>query len=170
MEAIEAIYTRGSVRKYKQKEISDDIIKMIIKAGMQAPSAGNEQPWQFLIIKDKNILNKIPKINPYAAMTKDAMLGIMVLGDLSLEKFKGFWVQDCSACVENILLSAHALGLGAVWTAIYGLPERVASFKKLFGLPENVIPFAFIPLGYPDQGILVEDRFNEQRIHYNKWV
>ena len=109
-----AIFNRRSIRKYINKDISEDIINKIIKAGMAAPSAGNEQPWHFILINDKNILNEIPKFHPYSQMLKEVSCAIVVCGDLSLEKYEGFWVQDCSAATQNMLLMAQELGLGSV--------------------------------------------------------
>lgn len=169
METLEAIQTRRSVRKYKKQKVSEDLIKKILSAGMSAPSAGNEQPWHFIVIRERSVLDEIPKFSPWSSMVKEADFGILVCGDVSLEKYEGFWVQDCSAATENILLAVHALGLGAVWTGVYPMNDRVNGFRKLLNLPENVIPLAFIPIGYPLHEPSEEDRFMEDRIHYNKW-
>lgn len=170
METIDAIMSRRSVRKYKADKISDELIEKILAAGMQAPSAMNEQPWHFIVIKDRKILSEIPKFSPYAAMAKDAPLAILVCGDTKLEKIKGFWFQDCSACIQNILLAAHAMGIGAVWTAAYPLQDRVEGYKKLLDLPESVIPLALIPMGYPDERPSPQSRFKKERVHINKWL
>ena len=169
MKALEIIHSRRSIRKYEKRKVSDELIIKIISAGMAAPSAGNQQPWQFILIKDEKILSKIPQIHPYAAMAKDAPVAILICGDLGLEKHEGFWVQDCSAATENILLAANALGLGAVWTGVFPVQERINGFKKLLDIPENVIPFALIPLGFPAEKRLKEDRYKAERIHYNGW-
>jgi len=169
MDAIEALNTRRSIRKYNECEISEETINKIIEAGMEAPSAINEQPWHFIVITDKEILNKMPEIHPHALMAKQATIGILICGDLSLEKAEGFWVQDCSAATQNILLAVHALGLGAVWTGVYPRKERVNGFKEFFKLPENIIPFAFIPVGFPAEKSFKAERFKKSRIHYNNW-
>lgn len=169
MDALEVINTRRSIRKYKEGEISKETINKILEAGMSAPSAINEQPWHFVVITEKNILKKIPEIHPHASMATKATIAILVCGDLNLEKAKGFWVQDCSAATQNILLAIHALGLGAVWTGVYPRQKRIDGFRKLFNLPENIIPFAFIPVGYPAEKPFKADRFKKERIHYNKW-
>lgn len=169
MDLFEAIHTRRSIRRFENKALSEGDLHKILEAGMSAPSAGNEQPWQFIVIKDKNILAEIPKISPYASMAKDAGAAILVCGDTSLEEYPGFWVQDCSACIQNILLAVHGLGLGAVWTAIYPDEGRVANFKKLFSLPKTVVPLALIPIGYPAQKSGKSDRFKPERIHKDKW-
>ena len=169
MDAIKALNTRRSIRKYNEGKISEETINKIIEAGMEAPSAINEQPWHFIVITDKEILNKIPEIHPHALMARQATIGIIVCCDLSLEKAKDMWVQDCSAATQNILLAVHALGLGAVWTGVYPRKERVDGFKEMFNLPKDIIPFLFIPIGYPAEKPFKADRFKNSRIHYNKW-
>ena len=169
MDAIKALNTRRSIRKYNEGKISEETINKIIEAGMEAPSAINEQPWHFIVITDKEILNKIPEIHPHALMARQATIGIIVCCDLSLEKAKDMWVQDCSAATQNILLAVHALGLGAVWTGVYPRKERVDGFKEMFNLPKDIIPFLFIPIGYPAEKPFKADRFKKSRIHYNKW-
>jgi nitroreductase len=169
MDTIEAIKTRRSIRRFQDKEISEAELKELLAAAMQAPSGGNEQPWHFVVIKDKTILEKIPSIHLHASMAKEASAAIIVCGDMNLEKYKGLWMQDCSAAVENLLLAAHAKGFGAVWCAIYPNEERMASFSKMFGLPTNVLPFALVPVGYPAEEKKPEDRFRADRVHKNKW-
>lgn len=149
MELTEAIHTRRSIRAFTDEPVTDEEITRLISAAMMAPSAGNQRPWQFIITRDKARLHAVTTINPYAGMADKTDLGILVCGDTSLEKYPGFWVQDCSAAIQNLLLAAHDQGLGAVWTGIHPLEERVTGFKDLFNLPDHVIPLAFIPLGHP---------------------
>jgi nitroreductase len=169
MDVMEAIHTRRSIRKFQQKAVPDDLVRDLLAAAMSAPSAGNQQPWQFVIITDREILGKVPGLNPYAAMAKDAPLAILICGDLALEKFPGYWVQDCSAATQNLLLAAHGKGLGAVWTGIYPTNDRVEGFMKLCNLPEKVIPLALVAIGYPAQTLQREDRFRADRIHLDLW-
>lgn len=136
---------------------------------MSAPSAGNEQPWQFVVITDRRTLDAIPRIHPYAEMAAEAAVAVLVCGDKRLEKHKGFWVQDCSAAVQNILIAARALGLGAVWCGIYPREGRVAGFRKLLSLPPEVIPLALVPVGWPAEVKPPAERFDERRIRYNRW-
>jgi nitroreductase len=157
------------MRSFEDRPVPDDLVRDILAAGMTAPSAGNEQPWHFVVITDRTILDSIPDIHPYAAMSREAQVGILVCGDLSLEKYEGYWVQDCSAAAQNMLLAIHALGLGAVWTGVYPTEDRVKNFRELFELPENITPFAFIPMGYPVQKGRRLARFREDRVHHNKW-
>ena len=169
MDAIAAIKTRRSVRAYTAEPVTDAKVGEILRCGMQAPSACNEQPWQFVVVRDKETLGKDSGINPYAAYAKNAPVAILVADDLSLEKCGGYWIEDTSACAENMLLAAHALGLGAVWTGIFPLPERVAAFRALLKMPETVTPMALLVMGYPAEHPAPKDRFLPERIHREKW-
>jgi nitroreductase len=169
MNTIEAIRTRRSVRKYTDQKVSPEIIKELLTAAMSAPSAGNQQPWHFVVIDDRSILNQVPSFSPYASMCKESPVSILVCGDTQLEKHPGFWVQDCSAAVQNLLLAVHDKGLGAVWTGVYPREERVEGFRTLLRLPKGIIPLAFIVIGYPAQIPASQDRFQEDRVHHNRW-
>ena len=169
MNTLEAISTRRSVRSFTSKPIAKEIVEELLRAAMSAPSAGNEQPWQFVVMDDRRILDRIIDVNPNAKMCKEAQAAILVCGDTSKEKYPGFWVQDCSAAAQNILLAAHDKGIGSVWTGIYPIKERVEGFRKLLGLPENVVPFCLVPLGYPAKQVPQVDRFQRDRVHHNGW-
>lgn len=169
MEAIEAILGRRSIRKYTDKPVPESVIKKLLECGMSAPSAGNQQPWHFIVINEREILDKIPEFHPYAEMLREAKVAICVCADLNLEKHKGYWVQDCSAATENILICAHALGLGACWLGIYPRDQRVEGLRRLLSIPDNVIPLSLIAIGYPAEQKPPANRFNTSRIHYNKW-
>lgn len=166
---VDIIKKRRSIRSYKDKEVSDEDIYTLLEAAMLAPSAGNEQPWHFIIIDDKDIINKIPSIHPYSKMITQVNKAILVCADLNQTKYEGYWAQDCAAATENILLKAVDIGLGTVWLGIYPDEDRVAKFKNLFKLPADIIPFALIPVGYPDQEKETPNRFDTSRIHRNKW-
>ncbi|KPK76131.1 MAG: NADH dehydrogenase [Phycisphaerae bacterium SM23_30] len=171
MEVIEAILTRRSIRRYTEEPIGEEEMEQLIKAGMAAPSAHNEQPWHFIVIRDRALLEEIPKIHPYAQMLREAAAALAVCGDLEREKNKGlgYWILDCSAAAENILLAAHALGLGACWLGFHPRPERKDALRKLLKLPANVEPLCVIALGHPAEGKGPADRFKADRIHYNVW-
>lgn len=166
---MDAIFERRSIRKYSDKVVPYEVIEKLLEAGMCAPSAGNEKPWNFIVIDNKDILNEIPKFHPYSKMLKEAQYAIVVCGDLSLQKFEGFWVQDCSACTENMLIMAQEMGLGSVWLGVYPIEERVSALKKLLNLPENVIPLSILPIGYPAEKKEAGDRFDRSRVHRNQW-
>lgn len=169
MDLLEAIKTRRSIRAYTEDEISDEDINIILDSAMMAPSAGNERPWHFIVIKDRDILKKIKDINPYAKMADSAKAAIAVCADLSLQKYEGFWVQDCSAATQNLLLSAHSLGIGSLWTGVYPIEERVEGFKKLLNLPDNVVTLSLCLLGYPKKAPQSVSRFEKDKVHYEKW-
>ena len=136
---------------------------------MMAPSAGNAQPWQFVVITDRAALAAVKTFNPYAGMAARAPLAILVCGDLEREKHPGYWVQDCAAATQNLLLASHARGLGAVWTGIYPMADRVEGFRRYFGLPERVIPLALVVVGWPAQSLKSDDRYQADRVHRERW-
>jgi len=167
MEAMEAILSRRSIRKYTENIVPQELVTELLKSAMSAPSATNRQPWHFVVICDRNILDKIPEFHPYADALFLAPIAIAVCGDSSLQS--AFWIQDCAAASENILLAAHATGLGAVWLSIYPREERVQGLRNLLGLPENIIPLSLISIGYPAERKSPVNRFNPDKIHYNYW-
>ena len=169
MDAMEAILSRRSIRRYTSKPVPEELIKELLEAAMSAPSASNQQPWQFVIIDDRRILDEIPKFHPYAHMLKEASWAIAVCGDQSLATMSGYWVQDCSAATQNILIAANAKGLGAVWLGVYPREERAKTAQKLLGLPEHVVPLCFISIGYPAEEKPPSNRYDESRVHHNKW-
>ena len=169
MELLEGIFTRRSIRKYTNQEITSEQIELILKAGMYSPSASNQQPWHFIVINDTLILNHIKEVHPYAKMLGQAQLAILVCGDVNLELSKDYWVVDCSAATQNMLLAAHGIGLGAVWLGIHPRVERKNEIRKIFNLPENIQPASLISIGYPDENKEMPKRFKPERIHYNAW-
>ncbi|MPM94197.1 NADPH-flavin oxidoreductase [bioreactor metagenome] len=166
---MDSILKRRSIRKYKDLKVCDEIVEDLLKAAMAAPSAGNEQPWEFVILRDKEIMKNITEIHPYSKMLLNSDVAIVVCGDEKKEVFKGYWVQDCSAATENILLAAQDMGLGAVWLGVYPIADRVKKIQEILGLPSSVVPLSIVPVGYPDEEKTPEDRFNRKRIHYNGW-
>ncbi|MHA1435516.1 MAG: nitroreductase family protein [Candidatus Heimdallarchaeota archaeon] len=169
MEILEAIKTRRSIRKFTDKPISKEDIDVLLRAAMQAPSAGNNQPWEFIVIDDRKILDSIPDFHPYSDMLKQSPVGILVCGKIDATKYCGFWVQDCSAATQNILLAAHGLGLGSVWLGFYPLQERIDGIRVIFDLPADVYPLSLVALGHPDEKIDFEDRYKKEKVRYNKW-
>ena len=170
MDALEAIHGRRSIRKYRDRPVPEELLRQVLAAAMSAPSANNSQPWQFVLISDPHLLAEIPKINPHAHMAARAPVAILVCGDLSLEVSAGYWVVDCAAAVQNLLLAAHALGLGAVWTGVYPRELRIEGLRLLLDLPENVRPHSLIVLGYPAEQPGSEDRYRAERVHQNRWA
>jgi nitroreductase len=169
MDAIEAILNRRSIRKYSGENVKDEQLELLLKAAMYAPSAVNKQPWHFIVFRDTKIRQQIVDFHPNASMLPGADTGILVCYDENLQHATGYGPVDCSAATQNILLAAHAIGLGAVWVGIYPRLNRIESIHKLFSLPSNVKPFSIISLGYPAEKKTFPDRFKKDRIHYERW-
>ncbi len=163
------ILTRRSIRKFKSNHVTDEMINLILKAAMAAPSAANKQTWEFIIIKDRKILDSIPEIHPYSKMTQEAPVAILVCGNTQRADARGFWVQDCAAASQNILLAANSLGLGSVWCGVYPVEDLVKSFKEIFNLPEYIYPVSFIPIGFPAEEKPPSERYDKNKIHHEKW-
>lgn len=164
-----SIYKRRSIRKFSNREVDITHINKLVKAAMNAPSAGNEQPWEFIIITERTILDQIPMVHPYATMAKQAAAAILVCADKKRFNHGELWIQDCSAATENLLLEITESGLGGVWLGVYPREDRIKGLKELIKLPENIIPFSLVPLGYAAEDKKPNDRFDKERIHYNGW-
>jgi nitroreductase len=169
MEAFECLITRRSVREFGQGEIDDDAVLKIVTAAMHAPSAGNQRPWHFIVIRDRGTLTEITKIHPHAGMLKQAQLAIAVAADRDSEKYPGYWVIDCAAATQNLLLAVHALGLGAVWLGIHPREDRSKGLAELLKFPPNVVPHSLVAVGIPAAIPPQPERFEEEKIHYEKW-
>lgn len=168
---LDNIMTRCSIRQFTDRQISKDALENILKAGMAAPSAMDKRPWSFIVVTEREVLDSLNNNHPYANL-KTATAAILVCGvmDKAGEGIaKDYWVQDCSAVTENILLAAHAYGLGAVWCGVYPVPERMEAMAKVLSIPEGIVPLNVITMGYPDQEPNVKDKWNPECIHYQKW-
>lgn len=169
MDILTAIHTRRSIRSFTDAPVSEDAVKILLDAAMIAPSAGNAQPWRFVVVDDPALLAKVPAINPYAAMAPKAPLAILVCGDTASEKYPGYWVQDCSAAVQNILLAALSLGLGTVWTGIHPMQDRVLAFQQLFQLPASLMPLGLVVIGHPAVEAGRKSRYDAAKVRRNAW-
>lgn len=167
--SIENIMTRSSVRTYTAELVDSADVITLLKAGMAAPTAMNRQPWVFVVITDAARRAAMAAELPYCKMAATAPLLIAVCGDKAkfIEDAPEYWVQDCSAATENILLAAHALGLGAVWTGVYPVQDRVEMVSKALGLPEGIIPLNIICIGHPDSDNPAKDKWDPAKVHYN---
>ncbi|MCG8471401.1 MAG: nitroreductase family protein [Desulfobacterales bacterium] len=169
---LQTLHSRTSVRKYTDRPLSNEELETLIKAGMAAPTAGNKQPWAFLVITEKETLKALADCLPYAGFTKDAPAAIVVCGDPK-KGFQGeeepLWIQDCSAATENILIACEAMGLGATWTAVHPLAEREESVRKILGIPGGVIPFNVIPVGEPAHRPKPKEKWNPDNLHWERW-
>ncbi|MBQ9439902.1 MAG: nitroreductase family protein [Paludibacteraceae bacterium] len=167
MDAISAIMTRTSVRAFTSDLVSDQLVDTLLRAGLAAPTARNLQPWHLVAVSRRETLDALADANPHGGMLRNAPLAIVVCGDMN-KAMEGdghdFWIQDCSAVTENILLAAHASGLGAVWTGAYPIQERCQSIAQVLELPENLIPLATIVIGYPAENPQPKDKYKTENI------
>lgn len=164
------IYTRRSIRKYKDIPLEESQILQVIRAGTYAPSAGNEKPWHFIVITKRETLDAITSFHPYTQMLKSAPVAIIACADLTNIKYEGvFWIQDMSAAVQNMLLEATSMNLGSCWCGVYPNPVLVDNLSMLLDLPSNIIPAAIVALGVADEAREIDERFNTSLVHYEKW-
>ncbi len=169
---IKTIHSRKSVRHFNEEIVSKEQIEVLIKAGMAAPSANNIQPWAFIGISKRDTLDQLANGLPYAKMLFRATAAIVVCGipaKSGSDSPEGYWVQDCSAASQNILLAAEALGLGAVWTGVHPRIERIKVVRDILGIPESVIPLNVIPLGYPEGIEKPKDKYKKENIMWEEW-
>ena len=172
MAIVENIMTRTSIRQYTDQTIGADTIETLLRAGMAAPTAVNKQPWHFVAITNKDKLKEMAATNPNAKMLEQAPLTIVVCGDMqkALEgEGRQLWIQDCSAATENILLAAHALGLGAVWTALYPRDDRAKGAIEALKLPDHIVPLCAIIIGYPAESPEPKDKWKPENVSYNEF-
>ncbi len=172
MDAMECIFSRTSIRSFSDTPVPESELLKVIEAGMAAPSAVNMQPWLFNAVTDRQLLNTLSDKLPYAKMLKSVPAAILVCGDLRKtldQRERDYWVEDCSAASQNILLAAHAIGLGAVWTAVYPVRSRIDSVQSILNIPDYLIPLNVIPIGYPDEIREPKEKWDTQKIHWNKW-
>lgn len=167
---LDNIATRTSIRDYEARPVEKEKIEKMLRAAMAAPTAMNKQPWHFVVVDQRNVLDALAGANPYAKMLKKAPLAIVVCGntDKMIEgDGRDFWIQDASAATENLLLAAHAMGLGAVWTGAYPSEDRCISISKVLSLSDNLIPLNMIVVGYPAEQPQPKQKFKEENISYN---
>lgn len=169
MDAIDAILTRRSIRKYTSEAVSDADIETILRAAMAGPTAGNQQPWRFVVTTDAVTRGEMAESTPYGAMLREAPLAFTICADLRNLQHPQMWQQDCSAAVMNMLTAIHALGLGAVWLGFWPKMERVEPLKEALGIPPEVEPLAVLAVGHPAETKPPADRFDPEKVRYDRW-
>ncbi len=170
MELMEGLLTRRSIRSFTGAPVSRDQVEKVLRAAMHAPSARNRRPWHFVVTRDQEMFRRIMEVHPYAAMLEKAGAAILVCGDLEQQHGPGYWVVDCSAATENLLLAIHALGLGGVWLGVHPREDRKSALKKLFSLPSSVEPLALVAMGVPaERPEQPAGRYEPEKIHWERW-
>jgi nitroreductase len=169
MDTLEAIMTRRSIRQFTDEPVSETDAETLLRAAMAAPSAGNQQSWRFVVVRDAEVRDRLATATPYSSPMGRAPLGIVVLADTRGLKHAGCWVQDCSAAVENLLLAARAIGLGAVWIAVHPYPEREANVRAIVEVPEELDLLCMIAVGHPAAPAPEADRYNPEFVRQERW-
>jgi nitroreductase len=163
---IETIFSRRSIRKYTGEPVSEADIKTLLEVAMAAPSASNNQPWHFVVVTQRATLDALAEAHPYGKMLAQSPLCIAVCGDPAISDY---WEQDCSAATENLLVAVAALGLGAVWLGVHPRDDRVASTRRILGIPETVVPLNLISIGHPAEEKEPRTQYDEARVHRGRW-
>lgn len=169
---LDAISTRTSIRAYQDRPVGADTVELLLRAAMSAPSARNRQPWAFIVVDDKALLRQLADSLPYAQSAAAAPMAVVVCGVLTESQGAtnaGWWVQDAAAASENLLLAAHAVGLGAVWTGVYSYEDRVRAVRNVLGLPRHVVPLNVIPIGYPAENPAPKQKWDPAKVRRNGW-
>ena len=169
-DTIKSIFNRTSVRRFTSTEVSRETLVLLAKCGMAAPSANNKQPWFIIAVTDRHLLKALGDRLPYAKMTREAAAAMVVCGNLETDHTGSenrYWVQDCCAVTENLLLAVQSLGLGAVWTASYPNEDRMNTIREILNLPQNLVPLNIIPLGHPEGTPVPKEKWNEAKFRFN---
>lgn len=161
---LEAIHARTSIRTYRPCPVGADTLELLLRAAMAAPTASNRQPWAFVVVDDRELLQQLADSLPYAAMTARAPLAVVVCGDVQSD----WWVQDASAATQNLLLAAEAVGLGAVWTGVYPRGERVRAVRSVLNLPHRLVPLNVVPVGYPAETTEPKQKWDPAKVYRNR--
>jgi flavin reductase (DIM6/NTAB) family NADH-FMN oxidoreductase RutF/nitroreductase len=166
------IHNRKSVRSYTNRPVSRELLSELVKAGMAAPSAVDKRPWAFVAITDRAMLDKLADVLPYAQMLREATAAIVVCGDMNKAlsgDLQAYWVQDCSAATQNILLAAESMGLGAVWTGVHPVVDREKVVVDILGAPEHIVPLNVIAVGYPAGLQKPKNKWDASILHWERW-
>ena len=170
---LDAISARTSIRAYQDRPVGADTVELLLRAAMSAPTARNRQPWAFIVVDDKDLLRQLADSLPYAQSAAAAPIAVVVCGVLTESQGAtnaGWWVQDAAAASENLLLAAHAVGLGAVWTGVYSYEDRVRAVRNVLGLPRHVVPLNVIPIGYPAENPAPKQKWDPAKVRRNGWA
>lgn len=169
---IENIMTRTSVRAYTDRAVAPETVETLLKAAMAAPTGGNAQPWEFIVVNDSTRLAALSEALDGNGCVKSCKVAVVLCGNMEKKlggEWGGFWSEDVSAATENLLLAAHALGLGALWNGVYPIESQVEKVSGFFGLPENIVPLSLVTIGYPAENPDPKDKWDPEKVHFNNW-
>ena len=169
MQCLETIATRRSIRQFTDTPVTDAEIEVLLRAAMASPSAGNQQVWRFVVVRDAEIRARLAEATPYGKPMGRASCGIVVLADVTAETFPGNWAIDCAAATQNILLAAHATGLGACWLGVYPGDERERAVAEIVEIPDGHRPFCMIAVGRPEAPGPDVDRYSAEKVRVDRW-
>lgn len=170
MDAIEALLSRRSIRRYTDEPVSEEDVETLLRAAMAAPTAFNQQSWRFVVVRDAAVREQLSRASQYAGMLAKAPLVIVICGDTSAERYPGtYWAHDGVAALENILTAAVALGLGAVWVGVHPWEDRMDTVGGVLGLPEHMKPLASIGIGHPAETKPPAERYDPDKVHRDGW-
>ena len=169
MNAIDCLMTRRSIRLFSERPVGSDQIRTLLEVFFRSPSAADARPWHLVVVLDRGRLTAFADAMPKCDMLRTAAAGLVVCADPSMEKIPGFWVQDCAAATQNLLVAAHGLGLGGVWIGLHPVPSREAAVREALGIPAARIPFSLVALGWPAESPAPDERFDDTRLHRERW-
>ncbi|MDZ4199480.1 MAG: nitroreductase family protein [Kiritimatiellia bacterium] len=169
MTILDCLLTRRSIRKFTGEPLTPETLRALLDVFMSSPSAADARPWHCVVVEDRAVLAAMADRMPHCEMLREAGLGLVICGDPSLEKIPGFWVQDCAAATQSVLIAAHGLGLGGVWIGLHPVPDRESTVRELLGLPAGILPFSIAVVGLPAEKLPREDRYDPARVHRNRW-
>lgn len=170
MDVIEALMTRCSIRRFKPAPVPEQAVRNMLDVLFRSPSAGDARPWQFAVVDDRALLDRLEISMAGCEMLQTSPLGILVCAEPGREQIPGFWPQDCAAAAENLLLAVHGMGLGAVWIGLHPVAERERAVREVLRVPADLVPFALIAIGEPAERPVLEDRYDPSRVHRNGWA
>ena len=171
MKKTDVIFERRSIRSYTGEPVSQEDLRLILKAGMAAPSARNSRPWEFIVIQNRDMLKEMSAVRPYWKMLDKAGAAIVVLANLKgyQSSHRDFFIQDCAAATENMLLAAAGLGLGAVWLGLHPIQEAEEAMRQMLAIPEEVVPFAVVSIGHPGEQKAPHEAYEAERVHWERF-
>jgi nitroreductase len=167
MDILNVIFSRRSIRNYQERGVEHDVLVQLLQAAMAAPTAANAKPWEFVVVDEPEALNQLKVVLPFGQYNPPAAIVVCGNPDIANNSAgKLYWVQDCSAAIENILIASAGMGLGTVWIGVFPLESRVKSVRKVMNMPENVTPLGVVYVGYPAEQKEARTQYDAQRVYW----